>query len=339
MKAETILVARNDKLGDFLLAWPALALLRASLPEARLLALVPEYTRELAERCPSLSGVVLDPGPERGVGALARALEAARAEALVTLFSTTRLGFAAWRAGIPYRLAPATKLAQVFYNDRLRQRRSRSEKPEWAYNTDLARRLVEWLGRGVVEPAPPYLTIAPERATAAAEDLRARHGLDGARRLVFLHPGSGGSATNLSVAAYSRLAAELRSDRGHVVVITAGPGELEGARALSERLGEVPHVIHDSSAGLWAFAELVSVADVFIAGSTGTLHLAGALDVPTAAFYPRRRSSTPLRWQTLNRPERRLAWCPEAGHGESELESIDVRAAAAEISRSFLGAD
>src|SRR5690606_15621146 len=47
-----ILVVRNDKIGDFMLAWPALALLRRSLPDAHISVLVPGYTRALAQRCP-----------------------------------------------------------------------------------------------------------------------------------------------------------------------------------------------------------------------------------------------------------------------------------------------
>jgi ADP-heptose:LPS heptosyltransferase len=78
--------------------------------------------------------------------------------------------------------------------------------------------------------------------------------------------------------------------------------------------------------------------DLFISGSTGPLHVAGALDVPTAAFYPRRRSATPLRWQTLNSPQRRLAFTPPDMAAESAMDAIDVENAAAVIGRQFLSA-
>ena len=78
--------------------------------------------------------------------------------------------------------------------------------------------------------------------------------------------------------------------------------------------------------------------DLFISGSTGPLHVAGALDVPTAAFYPRRRSATPLRWQTLNSPQRRLAFTPEVTAGESDMSGVKLEAAAQAISEQFLGA-
>lgn len=47
---------------------------------------------------------------------------------------------------------------------------------------------------------------------------------------------------------------------------------------------------------------------MLIAGSTGPLHIAGCLDIATAGFYPAKRSATPLRWQTCNRAEKRLAF-------------------------------
>ncbi len=38
------------------------------------------------------------------------------------------------------------------------------------------------------------------------------------------------------------------------------------------------------------------------------LHIAGALDIPTVAFYSSRQSATSLRWQTLNSNEKRLSF-------------------------------
>ncbi|WP_444678868.1 glycosyltransferase family 9 protein [Halomonas sp. E19] len=144
-----ILVVRNDKLGDFMLAWPALACLKAALPEARLSVLVPSYTAPLARCCPWIDEVILDPGPDAGRRAqreLLAELRSARFTAMLTLFSTPRIGWLGWRAGIRHRLAPATKWAQLFYNHRIVQRRSRSAQPEYLYNIELAEALVAVLG-------------------------------------------------------------------------------------------------------------------------------------------------------------------------------------------------
>ena len=334
--APRVLVVRNDKLGDFLLAWPALAILRASLPAATLDVLVPEYTRSIAELCPSVDGVVLDPGPEAGATALLERLRAGRYDALLTLFSSTRVGFAGWRAGIPTRIAPATKLAQVFYNERVVQRRSRSLKPEFEYNADLARDYVRGLGAEVREVSGPYLGFDRDLVARLEAEFRARLEIPAEHVLVFLHPGSGGSANNLSLEQYATLARGLSSERGHTLIISAGPGEQAIAHDLHASLADISARVYESSAGLACFAQHLAFADLFVAGSTGTLHLAGALDCPTGAFYPRRRSSTPLRWQTLNSDGRRLAWSPPEGVGERDMSSIDVASAARELSERFL---
>ena len=42
---------------------------------------------------------------------------------MISFFSNTHNGKLAWKSGIPYRLAPATKWVQILYNHRLTQRR------------------------------------------------------------------------------------------------------------------------------------------------------------------------------------------------------------------------
>ena len=51
----------------------------------------------------------------------------------------------------------------------------------------------------------------------------------------------------------------------------------------------------------------IACSDLFIAGSTGPLHIAGALNKKTVGFYPSKKSSTSLRWQTINNFHKRLS--------------------------------
>ena len=335
-----ILIVRNDKLGDFMLSYPAFALLKRSLPESQLYALVPPYTRDMAEACPWIDQVLLDEWQGQGMlanRALLSLFKQYRFDAIISLYSTTRVGICAHLAGIPYRLAPATKLAQLFYNHRLTQHRSRSEKPEHAYNSDLVRQFCSELAiPQQAMPEPPFLQFASTEASNARQHFLLQHRLSEDTTLVFVHPGSGGSARNLSTRQYGELAGKLTSACGHVIVISAGPGEYEDAHDMSKCLSNTPHVIYESRDGLRVFAQHIQFADVFIGGSTGPLHIAGALDRPTAAFYPRRRSATSLRWQTLNSPARRLAFTPPDDADEENMNSIDLDAVANTISQHYL---
>ena len=336
-----ILIIRNDKLGDFMLAWPALALLRASLPQVHISVLVPVYTAPLAEICGYVDEVLIDPklsGDWRNGRMLTKLLRDMHFDAVISLFSRFDTGFAVWRAGIPYRLAPATKLAQYFYNHRLKQRRSKSTKPEYEYNLDLVRFFLRRQGIQEVSapPPPPYLHFDTDQVQALEQEFRQLCGVPAGQRLVFVHAGHGGSAGNLSLEQYARLVRNLESKNGHHVVLTAGPDEESQINVLSALLGNLPHCVYVSRQGLVEFAKHLQFCDVFISGSTGPLHVAAALNCRTAAFYPRRRSSSALRWQTINTPEQRLAFVPPENSAEDDMQAIDVTAAARGISGKFL---
>ena len=335
-----ILVIRNDKLGDFMLAWPAFATLKQSMPHCELHALVNPYTADMARLCPNIDQVMLDPGANAGFStqfAFARTLRQQNYNAAITLFSTTRIGWILILAGISYRLAPATKIAQLFYHRRLKQRRSRSEKPEWAYNQDLVIKYLQDSGIDTIrQPAPPYLKFSKTEIDQLRQAFCQTHQIRPHQPLVFIHPGSGGSANNLSLEQYAQLGLHLKSSAGHHLVLSAGPGEIDQAQALAAKLKTTPHSIYHSTEGLQRFAQHIAFADLFISGSTGPLHIAGALNCNTAAFYPLRRSATALRWQTINEAHKRAAFSPPPSADQDDMSSIDPITAARAISEKFL---
>lgn len=334
--AHKILVIRNDKLGDFVLSFPAMRLLKQAIPNLELHVLVPAYTLPIAQMNPDIDKVLLDPGVAQdwqGVWQLVKMFRREHYAAAITLFSTTRIGLACWLSRIPLRIAPATKLAQIFYNHRLRQRRSRSEKPEYEYNSDLARYYLQSLAvTATAETQAPYLVIPDAIRSVLRKTFTTQHGIPAEHRLIFLHPGSGGSAVNLSLSQYAQLANTLRCPVPYTIVISCAPTEEESACKLASLL-TVPHVVYVSRDGLQRFVEHIDLATLFISGSTGPLHIAGALNRPTAGFYPNRRSATPLRWQTLNTKELRLAFSPPLDVEAEDMASIDVKEAANMISQ------
>ncbi|MGL5598623.1 MAG: glycosyltransferase family 9 protein, partial [Aeromonas sp.] len=223
-----ILVVRNDKIGDFMLAWPSFAMLKSAM-KCHVTALVPAYTAPLAKLCPWIDEVMIDPGvsadSEQQQALLAR-IKVAAFDASICLFSNSRNAMLMWKAHIPYRLAPATKLAQVLYNHRLVQRRSRSQKPESEYNLDLIRRFLADQNVAAVEPCAPFLQFDHAALQQVREQLAAKLGLDARRPWLMVHAGSGGSANNLSIPQYARIIIKLNQACPELqCVLTAGPGE------------------------------------------------------------------------------------------------------------------
>ena len=231
-------------------------------------------------------------------------------------------GLAVWLAGIRERYAPATKIAQLFYNRRVVQRRSRSEKSEYEYNLDLVRAFLKHLDiNPSAAPMAPYLHFDDAEVRGLREAFCRRHAIPIDTKLVFMHAGHRGSSAHLSLGQYALLTKHLTSAQEHHVVLTVGPGEEQLISRLSSLMTAVPHSIHASQDGLVSFAKHLQFSDVFISGGTGPLHLAGALNCRTAAFYPRRRSTSSLRWQTVNAADRRLAFTPTEDAGDDAMSS------------------
>jgi len=330
-----ILVIRNDKLGDFMLAWPAISLLKRHYPDASITALVPAYTRPVAELCPWIDDIIIDVKHASFVSDaihLSRLIKSGQFDVSISMFSEMRTSMALWLAGVPVRIGPATKLAQIFLNHRIRQKRSLSLKPEYQYNTDLSRYFTGLKNDTGADPEPPpYLDFPAEDKHKLRNMYLSEHHLQDSCRLVCIHPGSGGSAINLTLEQFSELAGLISKSEDIFIVITAGPDELDAANELKSMTGMEKCAIYHSTQGLARFAEFISICDLFISGSTGPLHIAGALNVATVAFYPARRSATSLRWQTLNEEGMRLAFMPAEYSGKNDMQTIDIGACAVEI--------
>lgn len=332
-----ILVIRNDKIGDFMLAWPSFAMLKQSMPDCHVTALVPGYTQDLARLCPWIDEILLDPTEKAGKKATKQLVEEIRAcqfDASINLFSTMYNAMLVWKAGIKYRLAPATKVAQIFYNHRLKQKRSQSAQPEYQYNLDLVRAFLKEQNVTVVEPQAPFLSFSDEQRNIQKKQLSQQLSIDASQPWVMVHAGTGGSSNNLSACQYATLLKGIEHE--FQLIVTAGPGEADQAYSLLNeyaRLGG-QGVVYDKNEGLVDFTRSIACSDLFIAGSTGPLHIAATLNVPTVGFFPSKRSSTPLRWRPLNSEGRHLAFCPPKGGGkamEADMNRIDIDAALAQL--------
>lgn len=320
-----ILVVRNDKIGDFMLAWPSFAMLKASLPDCHITALVPNYTVALAELCPWIDSVLVDPTEKSNKAKQIELIKQIRAEqfdASINLFSTTYNAKLVWKGKIPYRLAPATKLAQIFYNKRIKQKRSQSAKPEFEYNLDLIRAFLSDNGVMIVEPSAPYLEFTAAQLSQQKAKLAEQLALQADKPWIYVHAGSGGSANNLSLQQYTQLVCGLEGD--FEVVLTAGPGEEQKAAELQKLMAESGRhaVLYDKNDGLVDFSCSIACADMFIAGSTGPLHIAAAIDVPTVGFFPSKRSATPLRWKPINSEGNHIAFCPPKADDKASQEDM-----------------
>ncbi|OBX06743.1 hypothetical protein QV08_09365 [Gallibacterium salpingitidis] len=325
---KNILVIRNDKLGDFVLAWPAFAMLKKSLPSTKITALVPSYTAELAQACPYIDEVIIDAGKNGDKAAKQQTLLTIKQksfDAAIAFFSDRYNATLLWKAKIPYRLAPATKIIQFLYNDRLIQHRSRSEQPEFVYNLELSRYFLVKQGINVIEPNLPYFEFDESILAEQRQKLIQQLNLSLHKKWCFIHAGTGGSAKNLTLNQYAQLANFILEHFACQIILTAGKGEEEQALELQKLINSKDTIVYAKNDGLVDFARSIACCDVFIAGSTGPLHLAAALNKAVIGFYPSKRSACALRWRPINADDKHLLISADPNNPEEiQMSKIDI---------------
>lgn len=287
-----ILVVRTDKLGDFITALPAVYVLKQHNPNNRVVVCVAPLNRALAEACSFIDEVIVDDG--KSFWELVAKLKKARIDASVTLFSNTRVALAQFLAGIPKRIAPATKIAQIFYNKRVTQRRSRVEMAEFEYNLELTKSL---FGDISLEYKKPLLGFSDSEQIYRV--FRANHDMQKDEVIAF-HVGFGGSSdANWSLDEYEILIREVVKQNRYQVVLTFGPDEKELYEEMQSRLYDVNIIFYLSLEGLVYFAKLVSNFKLFISTSTGTYHVASLVGTPTMTFFADNLFASSKRWKSV----------------------------------------
>ena len=300
-----ILLVRNDKMGDLILCMPAISWLRKNLPNAKIIWLVKKELRDLAMLCDHVDGILCDDSYKP----LKQNINSYQFDVAITFFSTLRVGYLIKKANIPIRLAPKTKLAQLFYNHKVIQKRSKSQKPEYEYNTELVSELFDILNLDNILDIdkPPYIKLDNIKNDQIKNEFVTDYSINPDKKIIFIHPGTGGSSNTLSVEAYSKICTGLRSFDDYNFIIHHSVDEEEIANNLLSKLPKnISATKIKPTKDKIEMVKNISICDVFISGSTGPLHIAGALNKKTVGFYPSKKSSTSLRWQTINDFSKRL---------------------------------
>lgn len=289
MKPEKILVSRTDRAGDLLLTLPVFRELKKALPGCHLTAHVRSYTAPLARLVKEIDNIILDDDYPSGLWSteLSEVFRSQQFTCGIMVHPTGRALLAAWRAGIRRRIGRASNVFQVLLNDRRVQKRSRNEKHEYQYNLDLLQNLVEDIDYS------PWHFVPDAGLLGSGQHFLASAGMAGCRPVV-IHPGHGGSAHNINTEMYGEITRALLH-KGLPVLVSLGPGE----EALKKSFPEASPGRLGFATSIPDLAELAGIfagCSAFCGGSTGPLHLAAALKLPCAAFFPPVAAMTPMRW-------------------------------------------
>jgi len=289
-----ILVVRNDKLGDFITALPACYILKQAFPDAHITVLINPINESIAQACTFIDNIIID-HKDQTAWQLAKILKQHQFDISFTLFSNTRVAIAQWLARIPKRIAPATKIAQIFYNQRILQRRSQVKMPEFAYNMQLIQAVFPDINSQYPQPLLQFSKQDIQKTYQTfCENLGIQH------PVVAFHPGFGGSSdANWNIEEYITLAASIQDLANIDIVFTFGPGDEAFYQAFLEKKGSLQAKVYISQGSVADFSKLIASFKLFISTSTGTFHLASAVGTPTMTFFADSLFASDKRWQGI----------------------------------------
>lgn len=309
-----ILVVRTDKLGDFITALPAIYILKNHNPKNKIIVCISAVNATLARECDFIDTFIIDNKSE-SVFTLAQKIKAEKIDVSVTLFSNTRVAFAQFIARIPKTIAPATKIAQIFYTKRVKQKRSEVKMAEFEYNIELVKAL--YLDVSVVYPQP---LIEFDNAHKIYDVFCLNHEIN--KEVIAFHVGFGGSSdANLTLDEYDKLIKNVLLQKKYQVVMTFGPDEKELYEIMQNRFKGLDVVFYLSLDGLVYFAKLISKFKLFVSTSTGTYHLASLVGTPTMTFFGHSLFASASRWKGVGSLERQIHFMLE-GEGTKEREKM-----------------
>jgi heptosyltransferase-1 len=335
-----VLVVRLGAMGDVLHAMPAVAALRAQLPECQM-------------------GWVIEPrwAPllQRDVGALPRTVTMPLVDVvhMANARGWARRPFAvsAWRAMRQLRRelhAQKYDLAidlQGAVRSALMGRASDAElvgeaEPREGPAKWFFQRLVPTRSVHVIEQATEVVAGAtglhltpklPPLPVDCGAEARVHVMMPDTKPLVLVHPGAGWGAKRWPADRYGRVAAGLAS-RGYSVVVNRAPGEEALAANVAQSSGGAAQDIRTDMAELIAMTRRCALV---IGGDTGPAHLACALGKPVVGIYgptdPARNGPWGVPFRVLRHPESRRDHArrnaPEVGlltiEPEEVLDAVD----------------
>jgi ADP-heptose:LPS heptosyltransferase len=293
------LLCRTDGIGDLVVSLPVQGCILDKDPSAEIFWLIRQETAPILEHLPGVSGVLHRPHD----GDLERVIRDVGPNALLNIFHRDRAVVpAAWRAGVPIRVARPRGLGQtlcathVIWAKRTWDKHTGSGRHESQHALDFLKAM-EWPVPDYIPPPPPSLALTQEELSVGRAELQSVP----APRLGAIVSGK----TTISPSAAwweTRLAASKRAGWNPIVLsppdaVRCGTGTPDAVRCGTG----TPDASALPPTGIRGLMARLAACDAVLGVSTGPTHIAAALGVPTLCLMAMGPIHGPARWAPQGR--------------------------------------
>jgi ADP-heptose:LPS heptosyltransferase len=305
MKTERIIVSRTDHIGDVVLTFPMVGILKRSYPASQITFLGRSYTRAVIEACGHVDHFLAwDDAEESDKREKADFLRAQGGDVIIHVYPEHAIAAAARKARLPVRIGTSHRLYHLWTcNQRVGFTRRGSDLHEAQLNVKLLQPLgvqsiptlseiPELYGLTGLRPPPAELTTQ----------------LSTSKFNVVIHPMTAGNAKAWSLDNYRRLIESLPEEQYQVFITGVEDDRRDIERGIPLGRANVTSLVGRTS--LTDLLGFISAADGIVCASTGPVHVAAALNKCAIGIYQPRGIGRPGRYGPVGRNAHSLMYDP-----------------------------
>ncbi|MBI5574601.1 MAG: glycosyltransferase family 9 protein [Elusimicrobia bacterium] len=280
-----VLICETDRIGDLILTLPVIKSVKMANPINSVGVLISSYTSDLLKNNPYISRVFTYSGCDKK---LADEIRQENYDAALILFPKFDIARLIFLSGIKKRIGLGFKWYQFLYTKTVIQHRSRIKKHQAEYNLDFLAEI------GIHKFYKDLEIFLSQNDISFADDFLKSNSLGG-YNIICVHPSSGYSSLNVSTKFLLLVMSDLSKRYNAKFIITNSARDKRDLEMLTSRL-KSDFVITPDNLDIMQLAAVISKCKLFISNSTGPLHIASALKVPTISFYSPVFVHSPKRW-------------------------------------------
>lgn len=280
-----ILVSRTDNIGDVILSFPMLGIIKEHYPNCTLFFLGSNYTRPIATRCRHIDHFIAEEDLT-----IDKLMEM-ELDVFIHVFPKKHLAILAKKAGVPIRIGTSHRIYHwSTCNKLISFTRVNSYSHEAVLNLNLLSPL----------SIKNNYTLENLHCYTGWVSKNDHHDIiSNDKTNVLFHMKSNGSAVEWSVKNYLLLANLLPSDK-FTIYLTGTDDEKDIIESECPEIFVLSHVKDMlGKFTLDEFIDFVEAADGLVACSTGSLHIASTSGIHTLGLYPKKRPMHSGRWSPI----------------------------------------
>ncbi len=294
-KLHRILLLRTDRIGDVVLTTPVVSILRNYFPGVQMTFMANSYTKPLLACHRHINHIICyDPkGKHKGLLGhfkLAKEIKKANFDAAIFFYPRPWLALVVRLASIPLRIGHGYRWYSFLFNRRIFEHRKSGHKHELIHNLSLLKPLI-----GDAATDIRFEFDIPENVLQKRENLFKTKGVR-ENNYIILHPGNGGSAPNLSLTQYQFIVRHLLKKTKLQIILTGAGEESSFVNEIIEPFKSLNLFNLAGKLTMQMLMAVIADARIFIATSTGPLHIANAFGIPIIGFYCPSKPCAPDRW-------------------------------------------